>query len=71
MKMWWAANAYWVFLLGVIIYLIETHPFDTSELGEPLSHALMYVLVVAVFVLIAEFQIAWLMFIKGKQQDHH
>lgn len=70
MKLWRAANAYWVFLLGVIIYLIERHSFSDSGINPVVAHALAYVLVVAVFLFIAEFQFAWFYYLRGKEKDH-
>lgn len=49
--------------------------FDTSELGEFGSRALIAVVVLAAATMIIEFQTAWIMWLKGyngpKHHSHH
>ncbi|WP_297818201.1 DUF3923 family protein [uncultured Lactobacillus sp.] len=59
MKLWWSANLYWLILLTWGSFKLGNYNFDTSELGEDLSRALIAVVVIAAALMIAEFQWAW------------
>lgn len=53
-KLWWGANIYWVILLIYGGIKLFTYNFDTSELGETASYALIIMVLISASVLIIE-----------------
>ena len=64
-KLWWGANIYWVILLIYGGIKLFTYNFDTSELGETASYAL-------IIMVLIEFQAAWGMWLHNfdKSNQH-
>ncbi|MDY5418978.1 MAG: DUF3923 family protein [Lactobacillus johnsonii] len=58
-KLWWLANIYWIILIMYGGGKFFTYGFDTSELGETASYALILLVLISASVLIIEFQAAW------------
>ena len=58
-KLWWLANIYWIILIMYGGGKLFTYGFDTSELGETASYALILLVLISASVLIIEFQAAW------------
>ena len=58
-KLWWLANIYWIILIMYGGGKLFTYGFDTSELGETASYALILLVLISTSVLIIEFQAAW------------
>ena len=50
-KLWWGANIYWVILLIYGGIKLFTYNFDTSELGETASYALIIMVLISASVL--------------------
>lgn len=71
-KLWWGANIYCVILLIYGGIKLFTYNFDTSELGETASYALIIMVLISASVLIIEFQAAWGMWLHNfdKSNQH-
>ena len=71
-KLWWLANIYWIILLMYGGGKLFTYGFDTSELGETASYALILLVLISASVLIIEFQAAWGNWLhKFDKKNHH
>ena len=71
-KLWWGANIYWIILLIFGGIKLFTYNFDTSELGETASYALVLMVLICASVLIIELQFAWGMWLHNfDDNDHH
>ena len=51
-KLWWLANIYWIILIMYGGGKLFTYGFDTSELGETASYALILLVLISAIVLI-------------------
>lgn len=69
MKLWWAANIYWITCVAYFSYQLHVFDFDTSGLGEGPSRALIAFVMICASVMILEFQLAWFMYLKYRDQD--
>lgn len=65
MKLWHAANIYWLILITYICYRIYDRAFETDVLGPTATWGLIAVVVLAAIVMIGEFQLAWYVWLKG------
>lgn len=73
MKLWHAANIYWLILISFICYQIYNSSIATNSLGPVITWALIAVVVLAAVLMIGEFQLAWYFWLKGfsKKAVHH
>ncbi|WP_113886638.1 DUF3923 family protein [Lactobacillus johnsonii] len=70
-KLWWLANIYWIILIMYRGGKLFTYGFDTSELGETASYALILLVLISASVLIIEFQAAWGIWLHNFDKKNH
>ncbi|GFI58140.1 DUF3923 family protein [Lactobacillus johnsonii] len=70
-KLWWLANIYWIILIMYGGGKLFTYGFDTSELGETASYALILLVLISTSVLIIEFQAAWGIWLHNFDKKKH
>ena len=63
-KLWWLANIYWIILIMYGGGKLFTYGFDTSELGETASYAL-------ILLVLIEFQAAWGIWLHNFDKKNH
>lgn len=65
MKLWHAANIYWLLLTTFICYAIYDHSFETDALGPNVTWVLIGFVVLSAALMIGEFQYAWYVWLNG------
>lgn len=66
MIFWWTSNIYWLIMVIWGSFKLNAYPFDTSELGEDLSRALIVIVVIAAVMMISQLQAAWYCWLKNR-----
>lgn len=52
------------------IFKLDDYNFDTTELGDIGTKAMIGIVVAAAAIMVIEFQIAWAMWLKGENTHH-
>lgn len=65
MKLWHAANIYWIILFSFISYQTFSNSFETDSLGPFLSWTLIISVILCAAIMVGEFQYAWYIWLKG------
>lgn len=67
MKKWWLANIFWLALLICGGYQLYSYPFEPDPILS--TNAVIAIVLLSALVMIAQFQFAWLMWLRGKKKD--
>lgn len=63
MKLWWAANIYWLTLIAYLSVQLLNYRYEDGNSINPLA---IVSIIIAICVMIAEFQFAWYMWAAEK-----
>lgn len=63
MKLWWSANLYWLALITYSAIYLFSYRYDNGDCINPL---VVTFILIAISVMIGEFQFAWYMWVAQK-----
>ena len=63
MRLWWAANIYWLTLIAYSSFYLSSYRYEDGRGINPLA---IISIIIAISVMIAEFQFAWYMWAAEK-----
>lgn len=66
-KLWWAANVFWLVIISILAIIIETRQVDgTGGVQTPEIRVVSFIIVGATFLFILAIQLIWFYFVRKR-----